>query len=262
METSIDFLKPCFVIITGASKGIGRQIAIDTSKKLCDGSEIVLVARSEEGLKETQSLITSVTQKNIKIETIKVDFSNFTLLDCEKFFNNLTTNTQFESGVIFHNVGSIGTLKKVTNLEDLDEWKKHYDLNLFSTILFNNHFIKTIGPITKRIYVINITSLCGRKPFNNLAMYGSAKAARDLYFKVLDVEEPNITVLNYSPGPVKTDMVDIIVNEAEDEGLRQQFKTNIMEKTILTPPQTVSKLIYLLERGKFNSGDTVDYYDV
>lgn len=34
----------------------------------------------------------------------------------------------------------------------------------------------------------------------------TGKAARDMFFRTLAVEEPNIRVLNYAPGPCDTDM--------------------------------------------------------
>ena len=42
------------IIITGASSGIGKQCAIDCSKM---GAKIILIARNEERLKETLSLM-------------------------------------------------------------------------------------------------------------------------------------------------------------------------------------------------------------
>lgn len=48
--------------------------------------------------------------------------------------------------------------------------------------------------------VVNISSLCALKPFKSWTLYCTGKAARDMMFKVLAVEEPDVRVLNYAPG--------------------------------------------------------------
>lgn len=48
--------------------------------------------------------------------------------------------------------------------------------------------------------VINISSLCALQPFPSWVLYCTGKAARDMMFRVLAGEEPDIRVLSYSPG--------------------------------------------------------------
>lgn len=48
--------------------------------------------------------------------------------------------------------------------------------------------------------VINISSLCALQPFRSWVLYCTGKAARDMMFRVLAEEEPDLRVLNYSPG--------------------------------------------------------------
>jgi len=47
---------------------------------------------------------------------------------------------------------------------------------------------------------VNISSLCALQPFRSWALYCSGKAARDMMFRVLAAEEPDVRVLNYAPG--------------------------------------------------------------
>lgn len=48
--------------------------------------------------------------------------------------------------------------------------------------------------------VVNISSLCALQPFPSWVLYCTGKAARDMMFRVLAQEEPDLRVLNYSPG--------------------------------------------------------------
>lgn len=82
-----------------------------------------------------------------------------------------------------------------------------------------------------------------------------------MYFRVLALEESDLIVLNYSPGPVETDMtVDVQANSAAPD-VRAIFKGLRDSNTILQPIQTTLKFIEVIEAGTYQSGDHVDYYD-
>lgn len=82
-----------------------------------------------------------------------------------------------------------------------------------------------------------------------------------MYFRVLALEEPDLIVLNYSPGPVDTDMtVDVQANSVSNE-IRSMFKDLREGKTILQPLETTQKFIGIIEAGAYTTGDHVDYFD-
>ena len=49
------------------------------------------------------------------------------------------------------------------------------------------------------------------------------KAARDMFFKVLALECPELSILNYAPGPLQTKMFHKLRTETHDEEIRTQF---------------------------------------
>lgn len=60
-----------------------------------------------------------------------------------------------------------------------------------------------------QLVIVNITSLCGIKPFETHGLYCIGKAAREMHFAVLAKEQaaaPKVRVLQYSPGPMDTGM--------------------------------------------------------
>ncbi len=61
-------------------------------------------------------------------------------------------------------------------------------------------------PLPERT-VVNISSLMALRAQETWSLYCSGKAARDMFFRVVAAEEKGVTVLNYAPGPVLTDMV-------------------------------------------------------
>lgn len=55
-------------------------------------------------------------------------------------------------------------------------------------------------------YVTQVTSEMALSPHATLALYCSGKAARDMFFKVVAKEHPDVKVLQYSPGSMNTDL--------------------------------------------------------
>lgn len=260
----MDLNKKCYFLITGASKGIGNCIAIETCKKLKSGSLAVLIARSGQNLEKTKNEILSINNK-ITVKTFAIDLSESTETTFENTIITSLMNFKikdFELAFIIHNAGSVGDVsKKAKEIFDISQMTKYYHLNVFSVISLNSIFMKHFESIPK--LVINITSKCGIVPFKSMSYYCSGKAAREMYFKVLAEEESDngTIILNYSPGPVDTDMVAEVQEKTIDDGLRNYFKEQRETRNILTPIQTTTKLLTILRDFKFKSGDHVDYYD-
>ncbi|XP_035216947.1 sepiapterin reductase-like [Stegodyphus dumicola] len=83
-----------------------------------------------------------------------------------------------------------------------------------------------------------------------------------MYFRVLAEEEKNsVIVLNYAPGPLLTDMLPQILHQALPE-IKQQFHEAQSQNQLLTCDYTVQRLIGVLERARFKSGDHVDVFDM
>merc|ERR1712037_878801 len=96
-----------------------------------------------------------------------------------------------------------------------------------------------------RMAYINISSILALQPLTTWANYCGGKAARDAVFRVLAVEQPNAVVLNYAPGPLDTPMIEDLKRTG----------------ALLKPSDSAGKLVALLRRRNFKSGDHVDYYD-
>lgn len=257
MASKLDFTKQTFALITGASQGIGRTIAIEISRRLNPSSKLLLFARSEKGLLETKKLIMEVNE-TIEVKIYPSDLCKLEAKDYNNFFKEEMQNFSCQQALIIHNAGQIGEMNKSTELGDRSLWRNYYDLNMFSVAILNSAFFKTLENFVKNFYVINVTSICGRLPFKDMSLYGSAKAARELFFRVLAEEENMAIILNYSPGPVQTAMFQDVIKTAHNAELRDMF---VNMESVLTCEQTVGKLIAVVEQGDFKSGDTIDYFD-
>ncbi|ENN77871.1 hypothetical protein HUJ04_007909 [Dendroctonus ponderosae] len=259
----MDLTKKSLIFITGASKGIGQTIAIELARRINPESIFVLIARSQEGLNETKAKIGKIKPTTLTVLTYRTDLATLDMQKCNDLLDDVIKNTNVsdvEATCFFHNAGQLGTIKETARLIDVEDWRKHFDVNLHSAILLNSAFVLKLQDIIRHLYIVNITSLVARKPIINLSMYAAGKAAKEMFFKTVAVENPRLNVLNYSPGPVLTDMFNSICENDECADLSKSF-TEVRNTSVLTPTQTVEKLLNILVSGSYQNGTTIDFYD-
>lgn len=253
--------KAC-LLITGASQGIGKQIAITFASLLEKGSHVLLLARNLKALQETAAKLPS----HLVIDCNSIDLSVATKDNLQRIILSSLKGTnpnEFKRVIVVHNVGSIGDVsKKTKDMTDIDIWRKYYDLNLFIPIILNGVIMEIFnGQDDTKKLIINITSLFAIQPQIASGYYSTVKAAKEMFFKVFALENPEIDVLNYSPGPVDTDMLHHLCKEVANEELKKQLTEMTINKTVLTAEQTVNRLVEVLKNHKYKSGDHVDYFD-
>lgn len=84
----------------------------------------------------------------------------------------------------------------------------------------------------------------------------AGKAARDAYLRSVAIEVENVKVLNYAPGPLRTEMG----NELKEKGfLKSQFAD---ESFMQCPKRSVDKLLKVVECGNYESGAHLDFFDL
>ena len=100
------------VIVTGASRGFGRCVAQLVAQNVKPGSLFILMARSKNGLKETEG---NITEKNpgvlcrvASLDNAKADGEDYKrIIDCAMSDVGVRA-TDFETVVMVHNAGSLG----------------------------------------------------------------------------------------------------------------------------------------------------------
>uniref|UniRef100_A0A182SBQ6 Sepiapterin reductase n=1 Tax=Anopheles maculatus TaxID=74869 RepID=A0A182SBQ6_9DIPT len=264
--TAVNLEQVAYFLVTGASRGIGAKMAIETARKFKPGSVIVLLARSASGLESTRSEILSVNP-HVTVVTSSVDLATVSkeLLNeiLEKSLGKQPVD-RFGLACVIHNVGTVGNIgRKAIEMDDRAEWEQYFGTNVFTVAVLNSCFLRKFQSVASKL-VINITSKACLVPFQSMTYYCAGKAAREMYFRVLAEEETatgGVTVLNYSPGPVDTEMTVDLQAHSNAPEIRDYFKSLRDTTTILTTDQTTAKFLHILQNGLFKSGDHVDYYD-
>jgi short-subunit dehydrogenase len=190
------------IIITGASKGIGAEVA----KSFCKhkGNQVIALSRSAEGLRR----VSSECQKNnsgSKIMTIEFDLSQFDfypfiLQKIETFFHRCD--------ILINNAGRM--VNKPYNKIELQDFDDIFNVNIKSLFFFT----KLILPMmNKGGHIVNISSLggiTGSKKFPGLSAYSASKGAVSVFTETLaeELKESEISVNCLALGGVQTEMFE------------------------------------------------------
>ena len=191
-------------VVTGASRGIGRAIALSLAKQ---GADILITYVNNE--KKAKETIGEIKKMGVKAYALKCDAESEDDIQklaqyVEKVFGNIT--------VLINNAGTIGEEKPVTEVSS-EEWDKIMRIDVRGVILT----IKYLLPIfdkEKTGKIINISSELSIKGRANYLPYTTAKGAVNSMTRSLALElAPNILVNTIAPGPVETDMIMEDMNE-------------------------------------------------
>jgi NAD(P)-dependent dehydrogenase (short-subunit alcohol dehydrogenase family) len=183
--------------ITGASRGIGRVIAVALARA---GADVVVAARGEDGLSQTAAEITALGRKAfvLPLDVTRQDDVNAAVSKAIGLLGHID--------VVVNNAGGSNFIVPFLDLR-ISGWEKILKLNLDSTI----YVCQAVGGHLRERgsgSVINVASVAGLSAAPGLLPYGAAKAAVVSVTKTLAVEwaADNVRVNALCPGWTATDL--------------------------------------------------------
>lgn len=182
-------------VITGASRGMGKAIALQYAQ---EGAKVVLASRKQESLNEVVSEIEAAGGVALAVATHTGDLEqceNLIAQSIEHFgqvdilVNNAATNPQF--GPILDSEPS--------------QWQKIFDVNIMGYFWLAKKAAESMEK-TGGGKIINMASVAGIQPGMFMGVYSVSKAAVIMMTKVLALElgQSNIQVNAIAPGIIKT----------------------------------------------------------
>ncbi|MCQ2086411.1 MAG: SDR family oxidoreductase [archaeon] len=179
------------ILVTGASSGIGKSIAIQCSQY---GASVVITGRNQERLQETLDLI--------NIEETRQHLAFSADLNSDEQILKLASNVPCLDGLVLcSGINDKAPIKYVTR----DKIEKVYNANVYGPILLVRELIRQ-KKINKGASVVFISSISSIYATISNALYASSKGAINSLVKVLALElsSKRIRVNSIMPGMVRT----------------------------------------------------------
>ena len=201
ISKKLDHLKDKNILITGASKGIGRSLAVNLSKHKAN---VILLARNEDLL---DSLYDEIKEKyNTNPMIIGCDLSQFEEDEAQEIANVVSKNYKCLDALI--NNASI--LKKMSSINDYDlkSWKKVLNVNLTSAFLLSKYLMPLMMD-SKLPRIIFTSSGVANKGKAYWGAYSVSKAGIKNLSEILNDELNSLTnfkVFNFNPKETRTEM--------------------------------------------------------
>lgn len=229
------------ILITGASSGIGRDMARELAKRKYN---LVLVARNEEGLEELKE---ELIKENPKIE-IKIYSTNlskeeniYKIYEQEKDIDILINNAGF---------GLYGEFIEI----DLEKEINMINTNITAVHILTKLYLKEM--VSKnRGHILNVASIAGFMPGPLMATYYATKnyvvsLTRGIN-KELKKKKSKVKVSVLCPGPVKTNFDNVAGVKFRIKGLTSKFVAKyaiekMLKNKLIIVPGTKIKFLRII----------------
>lgn len=221
------------IIITGASRGIGRELAKALAR---EGNQVIANYNRSEN--EAKSLKEEVEKEGYCIDIVKADVSKWN--ECRDLVE-FTLNNYGKIDVLINNAG-ISQIKEFTQITEVD-WNNMVNVNLNSVFYMTKEVISNMIH-NKSGCIINISSVWGMVGSSCEVHYSTTKAAIIGMTKALAKElgPSNIRVNAVAPGFVETDMVKDI-----DENSKKEIINEIPLMRTSKPEEIFKSVKWLIE---------------
>lgn len=184
-----------WALVTGSSRGVGRQIAKGLAERKCN-----LVVHGRKAA-NTDATVEMLSGSGVQVHRVSGDLST------NEGVQSVIDGVRAGPGhvdILYNNAGVMSTWKPIWEVT-AEEWLDIFRVNLLAMAALCNAF----GPGMKRRgygRIINLSS--GIKDTPSLAPYGVSKAAVDKYTMDLafELKDSNVLVNRLDPGWLKTDM--------------------------------------------------------
>lgn len=201
-------------VITGASSGIGREFAIQISRRYGKLDEIWLIARRKERMEELESHL------RVPVRIFAMDLCDER--DMHQFKEYLE-EVRPDIKLLVNSAG-FGKIGRVDELDVIEQCNM-IDVNCKALTMFTGLCLPYISSHSR---IINLASAAAFSPQPNFAVYAATKSYVLSYSRALNVElkKREITVTAVCPGPVDTEFFDV-AGDSEGKSFKKNFRADV-----------------------------------
>ncbi len=238
-------LKGKKALVTGASKGIGRAIALNLAEQ---GVDLVVTARSEA---ELTSLTDDITSKGVSCSYITADLANHN--DVARLAQQ-ALDIYPTIDILVNNAG-VSHPESATTTQEAS-WNHTFDINVKALFFLSQQLVK---PMMAQNYgrIINISSQAGLIALHDHAAYCASKGAVEMVSKVMALEwaPHGITVNCIAPTVINTPMAEMAFPTPE---AKQSMLSRIPVGRFGEPNEVAAAVLFLAsEKAGMITGDTI-----
>ena len=220
-------------LVTGASRGIGRQVALELSSH---GAAVILISRSQEA---SETVAESIREQGGMALAVPMDVGEPDQVESAL----ACVAEQFERVDILVNNAGITRDNLLLRMKE-EEWRQVLNVNLDGVFYVTR---KVVAGMLRQRYgrVVNITSVVGQMGNPGQANYAASKAGVIGLTKALarEVASRNITVNAIAPGFIETDMTAQMKEQVKD-----QLKAGIPLKRLGTVEDIAGGVLFLASK--------------
>lgn len=228
------------IIITGASRGIGQEVA-----RTLAGEGNIIIANYNKSVKQAIELQNELEKQGKKIDIFKCDVSK---REEVKLMIDYTIHKYGRIDVLVNNAG-VDQVKLFTEISD-EDWNYIMQNNLYSVFCCTQEAMKYMIN-QKSGLIINISSIFGRIGGACEVHYSTSKSAIDGMTKALakEVALSNIRVNSIAPGIIDTDMN----KDLDYEEIKREIPLNKIGKT-----QDIARCVKWLMEDEYTTGQVIE----
>ncbi len=184
-----------FVLVTGASSGLGKALAIESARR---GADVAIIARDKVRLSET---VNKIESNNVKCFSYVFDLSEIDRIN--DLFRKISSDAKKEPTVLINNVGyQVAGFVQNTPVE---VYERNYKVNTIAPVAL----IQSVLPsmlIANSGTIVNVMSSIMYRGFPGVSSYAASKSALGAIHESLKAElsETNIKTVYVQPGTFKS----------------------------------------------------------
>ncbi len=222
-------------IITGASSGIGKGIAIAFARQ---GTNLALAARSDDKLEQTAE---TCKKHGVKVLAIQTDVSREA--DCKALIDQTVEHFN-QIDFLVNNAGI--SMRALFAEMDLSVMEQTMAINFWGTVYCTRYAISYL--LASNGWVIGVSSIAGYRGLPGRTAYSASKFAMNGFLEALRTEnlDSGLKVLSLCPGFTTSN----IRNAALTASGKQQSESPREEGKMMQPEQVADHMLKAIKKGK------------